>query len=66
MPLPKKIEVKIEKQVIKQKDPEIFYEAYKSLKPGMENKGIEIHTPVETVAVSQDMFDDLISDLDLE
>ena len=51
----------------------IFYEAFKSLKPGMENMGIRIHAPaVETVATASsnnpdlDMFDNLISDLDLE
>ncbi|MBC7405958.1 MAG: DNA polymerase III subunit gamma/tau [Candidatus Parcubacteria bacterium] len=51
----------------------IFYEAFKSLKPGMENMGIKIHAPaVETTLPTAsnnpdlDMFDNLISDLDLE
>ena len=48
-------------------------EAFKSLKPGMENMGIKIHAPaVETALPTTsntpelDMFDNLISDLDLE
>ncbi len=54
-------------QSTNQGESEIFYEAYRSLKPGMENKGIKIHSPVKpSESDSQEMFDDLISDLDLE
>ena len=68
----KKTEIKSQDQS------KIFYEAYKTLKPGMENKGIAIHSLVESsvdsseapinkeIINSQEMFDDLISDLDLE
>lgn len=54
-------------QSTNQIDSEIFYEAYRSLKPGMENKGIKIHSPAKASEPnSQEMFDDLVSDLDLE